>query len=212
MLTDSSSLSSRSDDLSDLNYRAHLRVRLFFGCSSAPASLHSLPERSHPSHCLPEAPCLLERRSPTMRHVAPPPHAGRFQALFPRGATFNIVGPNHPTDGDLRMSNKIENGTSAAQGLGGRVVPFSPFPSSSLSSSLNVETWLWFSSCRECRQNSPPSPLPVISTERRMSERRDPFDVQRSLRAGSRSGPKNSLSAQASQRSLRFGPKGLRSR
>ena len=46
--------------------------------------------------------------------MAPPPHAGRIRA-FPGGATFNIVGPDHPGDVDGRASNNIENGTSAAR-------------------------------------------------------------------------------------------------
>ncbi len=48
---------------------------------------------------------------------APPPHAGRFRTFFPRGATFNIVGPKNPADVDGRVSNNIENGTSTARGL-----------------------------------------------------------------------------------------------
>ena len=51
-----------------------------------------------------------------MPRMAPPPHAARISALFPRGATFNIVGPIDPADVDVRVSNNIENGTSAARG------------------------------------------------------------------------------------------------
>ncbi len=51
-----------------------------------------------------------------MRKMAPPPHVTRIPAGFPRGATFNIVGPNHAAYVDVRVSNNIENGTSAARG------------------------------------------------------------------------------------------------
>jgi hypothetical protein len=37
-------------------------------------------------------------------------------ARFPRGATFNIVGLNRLSDVNVRVSNNIENGTSAARG------------------------------------------------------------------------------------------------
>jgi hypothetical protein len=40
----------------------------------------------------------------------------RISALFPRGATLNIVGPYQSTDVDVRATNNIENGTSAAGG------------------------------------------------------------------------------------------------
>jgi hypothetical protein len=35
---------------------------------------------------------------------------------FPGGATLNIVGPRHPAYVDVRVSNNVENGTSAARG------------------------------------------------------------------------------------------------
>ena len=35
-------------------------------------------------------------------------------ARYPGGATFNIVGPERRSDVDVRASNNIENGTSAA--------------------------------------------------------------------------------------------------
>ena len=41
-----------------------------------------------------------------------------FPAISPRGATFNIVGSRHPVSVNARVSNNIENGTSAALGEG----------------------------------------------------------------------------------------------
>jgi hypothetical protein len=40
-----------------------------------------------------------------------------FRPVFPRGATFNIVGSKHSANVVDRVSNNIENGTSAAQRL-----------------------------------------------------------------------------------------------
>jgi hypothetical protein len=51
-----------------------------------------------------------------MQKMAPPPDAARISKRFPRGATFIIVCPNHLTDMDIRESNNIEDGTSAARG------------------------------------------------------------------------------------------------
>ena len=39
-----------------------------------------------------------------------------FRASLPRGATLNIVCPHHPADVNVRVSNNVENGTSAARG------------------------------------------------------------------------------------------------
>jgi len=39
-----------------------------------------------------------------------------LRAPFPRGATFIIVGPTHPAYVNVRESNNIEDGTSAARG------------------------------------------------------------------------------------------------
>ncbi len=49
------------------------------------------------------------------------PGLSRFPASFPRGATFDIVCPTHPTEPEDRGSNNVKNGTSAALG---------PFPKS----------------------------------------------------------------------------------
>jgi hypothetical protein len=40
----------------------------------------------------------------------------RFRTALPRGATLNIVGSHHFADADIRESNNVENGTSAARG------------------------------------------------------------------------------------------------
>jgi hypothetical protein len=40
---------------------------------------------------------------------------------FPRGATFNIVGPKCPADVNVGAPNNIENGTSTAHWLSERV-------------------------------------------------------------------------------------------
>ncbi|MDX2438248.1 MAG: hypothetical protein QNL88_14520, partial [Acidobacteriota bacterium] len=42
-------------------------------------------------------------------------HTLTFRTPCPRGATFNIVGPDHLADLDVRVSNNIENGTSVAR-------------------------------------------------------------------------------------------------
>ncbi len=63
-----------------------------------------------------------------MQKMAPPPHATRIPTRFPRGATFNIVGPNHLAYVDVRLSNNIENGTSAARGSYPHDLPFAPAP------------------------------------------------------------------------------------
>ena len=52
-----------------------------------------------------------------MQKMAPPPDAARIGTRYPRGATFNIVGSNHSADVDDRVSNNIENGTSAVRGV-----------------------------------------------------------------------------------------------
>ncbi len=39
-----------------------------------------------------------------------------LRARFPRGATSNIVCPNHPSDRDVLASDNVQNGTSAARG------------------------------------------------------------------------------------------------
>ncbi len=64
-----------------------------------------------------------------MQKMAPPPHATRIPTRFRRGATFNIVGPNHLAYVDVRVSNNIENGTSAACGPFPGVPPFPLCPS-----------------------------------------------------------------------------------
>ncbi len=51
-----------------------------------------------------------------MQKMAPPPHVARIRRRLPGGATLNIVGPCRPADGEVRVSNKIESGTSAARG------------------------------------------------------------------------------------------------
>ena len=67
--------------------------------SSEPVVQSPLPERSHPSHCLPAGSLVCRRiRDQTMRQMAPPPHAGRISTRFPRGATHRIVCPHRPTD------------------------------------------------------------------------------------------------------------------
>ncbi len=50
-----------------------------------------------------------------MQKMAPSPQAVRISMRFPRGATFNIVGLARLADGDDRVPNNIENGTSAAR-------------------------------------------------------------------------------------------------
>jgi hypothetical protein len=52
---------------------------------------------------------------PTILKMAPPPQAARILRRFPGGATFNIVGLNHLSDVHVRVSNNIENGTSAGR-------------------------------------------------------------------------------------------------
>ncbi len=47
-------------------------------------------------------------------------------ARFPRGATFNIVCPNDFPDVIIRVSDNIENGTSAARGSFPRGFPEHP--------------------------------------------------------------------------------------
>jgi hypothetical protein len=44
-------------------------------------------------------------------------------ASFPRGATFNIVGPKLSADVNDHVSNTVENGTSAARGTLPRALP-----------------------------------------------------------------------------------------
>jgi len=44
-----------------------------------------------------------------------------FLALYPGGATFNIVGPKNPADLHNCVPSNIENGTSAARGLSTRL-------------------------------------------------------------------------------------------
>jgi hypothetical protein len=51
-----------------------------------------------------------------MLKMAPPPHAARIRTRPPRGATLNIVGLHRPIDVEARVSNNVENGTSAARG------------------------------------------------------------------------------------------------
>ncbi len=63
---------------------------------------------------------LLKGRSVTLSGVRVNP---ALTSRFPRGATFNIVGPVHPADVDAQGSNNIENGTSAAPGTFPRVEP-----------------------------------------------------------------------------------------
>ncbi len=85
-----------------------------------------------------------------MQKMAPPPHVNgggfsvvrvspAFTACFPRGATFNIVGPNHAAYVDVRVSNNIENGTSAARDSFPHGPPFSlsPFRPCSLAPPLH---------------------------------------------------------------------------
>ena len=51
-----------------------------------------------------------------MFKMAPPPHEARISTLFPRGATFNIVGPKQHSGVSAGVSNNIENGTSTTRG------------------------------------------------------------------------------------------------
>ena len=57
------------------------RQTVFEG-SSEPAFEYAFPERSHPSHCLPERCRRIEEvRRQTMRQMAPPPHAARISGM-----------------------------------------------------------------------------------------------------------------------------------
>jgi len=54
---------------------------------------------------------LTKRMDTKHSHCTP-----TFRTIFPRGATFNIVGPHHPASMNIHVPNNIENGTSTARG------------------------------------------------------------------------------------------------